>query len=341
MDNIIDDPQFFNLNNNENFNSYYLGEPFTIYDFSDTVETGNSYYFPVIQGNEVKLILTVVNTGTNYCATLGVDFSNEINYNAGKSEMLFYKVKGNLHIQTQTHDRLIYDMDKNNDEEIERTEHISYRNKLKLIDKEQLSRHNRKLNNVNKSIKNANRIAYAMYTPSFETNTTNIKKLNWDRCYIGQVYNGVAYGCCWASATAATYRYLTGNTSLNGLTICDLMNISYNQGGTVDDCRRALGALGITYSCTPDIISYTKLTSEIKNRKPIIAHGSTDGTPYGYSHSVNFIGYNSTNKADIVYYYDPASQQTSLSTPGYVGPKKTYPFTSGATTYYWINTAYA
>lgn len=334
MEVVMLDPEYFNLSQIDNFSDYYLGEPFTIYDFSTDITTTDTYYYPIMHNKEVRLILAVVDTGLEFSCSLSKSFSEQLNQLEDKQNVLLYLNGDSLYAQSSKYNSLLA---KKKDTHSSQFANLSYSEKIQQLHKKSLIDHTSKTDNEIVPLQLNSTKANLLYIPRFSTNTSTTKKLDLTGCYCNQIKNGIAYGMCWAAATATTYRYLTGDFTLYPYNVCNLMGIGYDDGGTVDDVRRALAKKGVTYYCSADIITFSKVKSEISNRKPVIITGATYDS--NYAHTVAVTGYYSST--ELMYYWDSASESMGISTSGYLGPKKTYTFSSGGRTYYWVNTAYA
>ncbi len=137
------------------------------------------------------------------------------------------------------------------------------------------------------------------------------------------------YKMCWA-CTVATIVNIMEMGSVRGIDVCNLMNISPNSGGTVYDIQNALAKYGKNYnSITRGAIEWSKLKKNIDAGYPI---AMVLGNNSDIGHSVTLYGYVDSNKKMVIWDSDSGAYYYVTYAHNDIG------FTSAGIKYDWEKT---
>lgn len=331
-----------------------LGTPYTIFKANgESVENSGIYYFPILEGQEIKLILSVYQVNGEWSATFGKDIAEQLNAlvvtNDENNPYILYS--DNLKIYAQNDDAtvLLQDGDplKN---ALSSFSQLSYDVKKAAITStskaENLDANNivaSDASNVNigedanaiLATQNARNMSTLSYTPGFSTHTYNDVQLNMTYCRVNQLLNGVLKNMCWAASVASIVRYRNGNTTLSASNVCDLLGLSYDNGGFYNNVLDALNYYGVTgYEAHSIQLTFSQIGTQILAKYPV--YMDTYAQDFSGKHTVTLTGYSTFGGMNLIYFWDSKEQRTN--SVFYSSSGSTY--TSGGTTYVWLETIY-
>ena len=269
-------------------------------------ESSLTFYYPIVQNKEVKLLAAVDKIGDN---TWNISISEY-----GASYINRYS------------DYLSYTIYSEGDTWIFAPKAASERRAPEVIGRYHLE-HSKTLSLLSRETK-------GNQSDKFYVNTDTYKFLNMDNCLMLQEADGTKYGLCWAASAATMIRYITGNRTVSAFSIADEFHIGYNDGiETLSTIRSALLRHGVTSQyryVARQAVSLTEIYHNINNAYPI-AMGMQGRVlsviPYG-KHVVTIVGYNGST---LIMW---ESARGKIVTTSYNDKKTTYKLF--AYTYTWI-----
>lgn len=308
-----------------------LGEPYVIYSSTDNGVQDPTYYFPVIENDEIIMVLSVIEDDGIYSAVLEEGIANDLNdidYQSDEN-YIFYSDQENIYVESENSCDIIGEVDiceqnitKSQINNAENFEHLSFEDKVEEITNTYAAE------DINdKSETNETNIIFG--AQGFSTKQYNIVKLNTNKCTVSQGN----YGLCWAASVATTVRYrnFSKYSKLTAKQVADKMQIGYNDGGSLSDMRKALTKYGVTgYNISNKQISFAKAKANILNQYPfIIGAISNKG-----GHAVTGIGYTTYGGINQVTFYNSGTNKCATVEYKTSGTKFSY----ANTTFKWIGT---
>lgn len=315
----------------DKFEDLSLGEPYTIANFKDSKEDKEVFYFPVLENDQVKLILSVTKTAGQWDATLGEDIAEELNDIDSSKEYILYYDDGTTYAETEDSKIALFTDSLMKEKDTAVAENMSFKEKVekyeekngedlevselakeKLTDDEigeraiekskslenVITNNNYKnptlLEKLNVDLPHANVGAFA--PNPFSISNDNTKLLNTNECLVNQQdSNGQERGMCWAATVASTVRYMRGNNTLTAQQVCDYMGIDYDTGATIEEMQDAFSRYGLSFKIKTKHSTWKEITQNISKKKPIgMAAFSTLG-----GHAVTLIGYSQQGNKTI------------------------------------------
>lgn len=167
----------------------------------------------------------------------------------------------------------------------------------------------------------------------FSVDTATAKTLNTSGCAVlQQDQKGTERGLCWAATTATIVNYRSGKKQLEAYNVADYMGIGYDQGGTLNDIKNAIGHYGFSYTAVQQQISLNNVISMIDAKKPIAmcAYASAGG------HAVTIVGYSNATNNQTVTIWNSGNHQMQTCTYQSSGTSFTY----GGYKFTWYGTVY-
>ncbi len=133
----------------------------------------------------------------------------------------------------------------------------------------------------------------------FDIYTDTYKILDMENCMVSQRWmDGTKKNLCWAATAATIIRYKTQKTNIWAYTISQEMGISPNSGATIDKIYKAM-TLHMTTTQLDDYQvldrcakSITEVYHNINNRFPIAMGTVFDAIEGSVGHAVTIVGYN-------------------------------------------------
>ncbi|SES64333.1 hypothetical protein [[Clostridium] polysaccharolyticum] len=107
INNVVGNEQMYGVVIN-NYANLHLGEPFTIFDLEKMQKLDEVYYFPIMEGKEVRLIISVYKVGENWNATIAKGFSDELN-SLECANFLMFRKKGMIYAELETGRKVIFE----------------------------------------------------------------------------------------------------------------------------------------------------------------------------------------------------------------------------------------
>lgn len=293
---------FGNIINNLNHISF--GTPYIIYNAFSGGNQSCIYYFPVVEDNDVKCILSICKEGDYLFASLSEDIAeelNDINY-LHDNDYIFYC--DGKYIYAENNEK-IKRLDVTIDDEYNvdsQDKQVSFK-KLLLSQKVQ---HIKDTYGIKRDIQK-NAVSLYDNAKGFSSKTSTNVRLNTNGCLVQQYSDGN----CWAASVATTLRYLNYSKFKNvtARNVCDKIHVGYNAGGNLVTRQKALIAYGISYY--NDFLSYPMefglIQKNILNQRPILA--SCVGTKSGSGHAVTGIGYTTYGGIKQVVFYNSGNNK--------------------------------
>lgn len=309
----------------DDFCKIKLGEPFCIFD-ADHVSQQAVFYYPILNDdNQYILLLTVIDTNHSLQGSLDNELVNDLNtIDYLNTDYVFYKTNEKLiaccqtnviFLNAQTYDDPYSDMDYESIHE-------------NLI----LSMKHFEEYNIEENQSNSNTIPLETYSPAFSSvvNDTDYK----DKML--KLYNAKGqgnYDRCWAASVATIANYLKGS-NVSAANVCDIMNISYNAGGSIIDKQNALKKYGISYNkLRYRTLNWTEIQKNIDKKKPV-AMSASAGSVW---HAVTLIGYRSFTVNQYIAIWDSAANGNNGTTKViyYSGAYTTFQFSTTGPVFTW------
>lgn len=302
----------------KNVNELALGDPYVIYSAAEKGSQDKIYYFPVIENDKIKMILSVIDDNGNYTSELQEGIANElnnINYQEDNNH-IFYSDDKKIYVQSDDDCDVLASVDGNfdsnnaNNKNAENFENKSYEQKIEEITNNYAKETPTTSNSSSNEIFGAN---------GFSTKAWNITQLNVNKCTVPQGN----YNLCWAAsvATTAKYRNLKKYPMLTAKQVANKMKISYNRGGTLTDMRNALSKYSVNnYSTSNKQLSFGKLQYNILSQYPVIMGCSS---AVG-GHAVTAIGYSTFGGVNLVTFYNSGTNRCSSVVYNSKGTKFSY-----------------
>lgn len=346
---VITNPSSYNVSL-DNYENWKLGTPYTIFSVEgDTLTENGIYYFPILDGQEIKFVLSTFKVNDEWNASLGVDVAEQLSkLKETKSKSKHYILyEENQKLYAENEEKLVRINDYNTiDKVISSFEKMSFKNKEELIQKKFKSE-NISINNIvednseNVAVgknaievnNNSDSISILSYTPGFSVYTSTSVHLNMTNFLVNQQdQNGNERGMCWAAAVATIFRYRTGDTSLRAYNVCDIMGIPYDAGGTIPEACSALFIYGINYVPQYSQLSYYSLNNEILSAYPVYMNCNSGSS----IHAVTLTGYNTYGSMNIISFWNSGNRTTQTATYNSSGTTFSY----NNKTWTWTGSAY-
>lgn len=341
-------PELVGLDKNKNIN-FRLGNPFRIYNLEGQAD--ETYFFPILEGDDIVLMLSVMKTGQELSACISkslVDELQTLKSSLTDSPYILYSNGNKLYAENKANKTVlkVNNFDSQNEEVIS-SENLSYDKKInQLIGNEKnvvrFDESIRKIkidsrNMTTKSIYNTKAssggIGRLSSNPFLINNSFN-KVLNTNGCHVNQRdKNGKKRGLCWAACVATSVRYYKGVANVYAYTIADKMNVNYDDGAGISTMKSALSTYGMSYTAKADTVSFSTLKNQIGNKRCVIICGANAKVG---GHAVTMFGYaDSTSKT--ISLWDSNDESVIVST--YIS-SSAFNFTSGGQSFTWIKTVY-
>ena len=301
------------------YQNWVLGTPFTIFSMDINKKANcSTYYFPVLDKEDIVLMICVTKTNDEFSASISTDLSAQLNElrlqlnDSDSSQYIVYTSGGALFADKEGKsvklaDTYIASHSKDNFSE------KTYKDKLNDIE----NQYNNELITTNIYEQNSdisessNSIKYS-YTPTVTiTNYTDYTDGMLNTSAVGLV-SQENHNMCWAACVANTVRYLQGNTTLTAYNVCDKMGIGYDSAGAdLGQTYQALASYNVMNYYTKGYqISFANVTTNINNKYPVIM-GATSSAG---GHMTSLIGYKDYHTgSDYIYFYNPGTGGIVLS----------------------------
>jgi hypothetical protein len=141
VSNVSLNPSFYGVDAAD-FSEWMLGNPYTIFSADNNIVNNNDvYYFPILDGDEIKVILSVYKVNGEWSATISKDNSDELNELAQLNDnnvYMLYTSEGKLYAENKNHKKIIEEVkieiaNKNSTSDIEEFINKSFEKKHNLI----------------------------------------------------------------------------------------------------------------------------------------------------------------------------------------------------------------
>lgn len=354
----------------DRFEDLTLGEPYTVANFENDSNDKDVYYFPILEKDKVKLVLSVTKVSEQWNATIGEDIAEELNNINSSKEYILYYDDGTTYAETEDGKETLFTDPQMKSEDTPVADDMSFEEKVEKCTEKNGQELNvseqsdnaedeigeqaiQKSNEYSESIISDNDVvgseayfgagaidlpfapvgAHAANPFSILNNLETL--LNVDECLVNQQdSSGQERGMCWAASVATIVRYMKGNNTLTASDICHLMGIDYDVGGTLDDMLNALTKYGLSYRLKEYHSTWKEITNNIKNKKPIgMAAASYDG-----GHAVTLIGFSAKGRSRVITLWNSGNQRIQSST--FKSDWDDVTFNYNSTTWYWTDSFY-
>lgn len=318
----------------ENVYKLKLGEPYVIYSSTDKGAQDPTYYFPVMENDEIIMVLSVIEDNGVYSAALEEGIANELNdidYQDDE-DYIFYADQDTIYVESEDSREVIGEVDtvgmceqditKSQIKNAETFESLSFQDKVEEITNTYAAEEA-----PDNSVVNEKDIVSG--AQGFSSKQYNIIRLNTNKCTVPQGN----YGLCWASSVATTVRYrnFSKYSKLTAKQVADKMRIGYNEGGTIYDMRNALTKYGVKgYKANKKQISFAKAQTNILNQYPFIIFATSN---IG-AHAVTCVGYTTYGAINQVTFYNSGTDKFATVEYRSSGTRFSY----ANTTFRWIYT---
>lgn len=260
-----------------------LGEPFIIANV-DKKEVEKVYYYPIIIGNKVRLVLATISTSEGWSLSLSeeyVESLNSIDYvNATCGVM---SISGNKIVPVK--------------------ENMVEKANETLLDMKTIDIHNISETSIKRSE------LVESYTPSYSFDVTTGS----DMGRIFSLYNRKGQGTlpiCWAASVATIVNYRKGS-NLSAKEVCDAMGTKYT-GQNIDMKLKALHYYGLTaYKKQSSCLKWKTIIKNVDNKRPV-AMSTFNNNSSG--HAVTLIGYRFRNGTKYVVFWNSGNQEIQTVT---------------------------
>lgn len=303
-----------------------LGEPYVIYSSLDNGTQNPIYYFPVLQDNEIIMILSIIDDNGIYSAGLEEGIAEDLNTIGYQSDenYIFYTDEQNIYAESESDTEIIGSLNQSNNATITQLKNAKEFENLSF---------EKKINEINDTyaidepsdniqVDNTQEILYK--AQGFSTKTYNTVRLNTNKCTVSQGNEGL----CWAACVATTVRYRNYSKypKLTAKQVANKMEIGYNDGGDENDIKKALDKYGVkNYTFKNKQISFSKVKTNILNQYPFIIGAIS---PKG-GHSVTGVGYTTYDGINQVTFYNSGTNKFA-----------TVEYKSSGTKFSYVNTTF-
>lgn len=325
------------------YQDWTLGQAFTIFNVEDnTLKENNIYYYPILEGEKIVIILSVFKVDGQWSASLSKSMADKLSNLSGT----FILYEDDLTVYAESSNEKVKLMQDHKNTSNSTISNKSFSNKISILKNgyknlttqsvttdlsdsdlgNELNTIQEVKNISNNSIINKSALGY---TPGFTFNTATQVALNTYGYYKNQMYNGIQWGMCWAACVASVYNYRTGG-SLEAYQVCEALEMDLDLGGTIYDIQKGLKNYNIVYRATTSTLSWDSYKSAINNKYPPILAAASGS----YGHAITAQGYTTLDSVNKCVFWNPGtSTYESLTYSG-----KT--FTYGGRTYTWVQTVY-
>ena len=241
-----------------------LGEPYVIYSSLDNGNQNPIYYFPVLQDNEIIMILSIIDDNGIYSAGLEEGIANDLNNIDYQSDenYIFYTDEENIYAESKSDTETIGSLNQSNNATITQLKNAKEFENLSFEEKINEINDTYAIDEPSDNIP-VDKTQEVLYTAQgFSTKTYNTVRLNTNKCTVSQGNEGL----CWASCVATTVRYRNYSKypNLTAKQVANKMKIGYNDGGDENDIKNALSKYGVTnYTFENKQISFSKVKTNI------------------------------------------------------------------------------
>lgn len=330
LEGVRQDPKTYDIQADQ-IDNLYLGDGFNVFTIKlGDLQSEEIYYYPVILNGNIKFILTInLNNDGSCSATLGRDFSVELN-NLEKNKtsdpyIVFGTSTGQLFAKNSKglyslNDKYCTPDPKNNKEELELKTIKNEKNST--VTKNILSKFETLPRNTNEKI-NSNSVAVSssISTASPYGNSLGVTLVN------QRDSTGTQRNMCWAAAVACITNYRR-STSLTAVSVCNTMLVGYDAGGSLATSTAALNKLGVSATSLNGVPSFSTIMSSIDAQKPIwMGSSSSAGL-----HATTLYGYITSSQGVSIQLMDSAYE---CSKQGY-SSGSTFTYSFGSTPMTWI-----
>ncbi|HCA70571.1 MAG TPA: hypothetical protein DEP17_09365 [Lachnospiraceae bacterium] len=362
VSNVSLNPSFYGVDAAD-FSEWMLGNPYTIFSADNNIVNNNDvYYFPILDGDEIKVILSVYKVNGEWSATISKDNSDELNELAQLNDnnvYMLYTSEGKLYAENKNHKKIIEEVkieiaNKNSTSDIEEFINKSFEKKHNLI-KEKFGSNLSDVNIIDVTTNNINvgsklkekstQLSYGKdssglisslsYTPAVIT-MTNGYACDMTGCLVPQTDSSGTYqGLCWAACTASIVNYrLYGTKQYYAYNIADYEGIGYSTGASLSKSVSSLKDFGVSgYGASTTQATYSTVKTNIQNGYPLILRATSSASA---GHQVVLLGYNIGTLSNTITFYNPGTDNGGTSTYNSAGTTFTY----AGYTWTWVGTGY-
>lgn len=326
----------------QDYDQLYIGQPYTIPNIKDgKITNEKDFDFPVLEGTEIKLILSVSFSQGEWHAMLSTELTEALNALPESGAWTFYSEDGIVYAESSDDMIILSNHNEQDKGDFAKSSYQLKRKTLHSFDTYNKSDIRQKWEDTTV---NTNMVFQSTYNTQmmrsssiganssspFLTYTSNNKILNMSGCKVSQGNSSI----CWAAATATIVRYIKGNVTLTALDVCNKIYHDAS-GGSSSDIMRALDAYGITYVHTGLQLDWYDIGVNIVNKKPICA-AATSG-PYDHAVVIYGVLHNTDTLKNYINIWNPGNNTSSTIT--YSSNRTTFEY--GNLTFTWTQTVSA
>lgn len=285
--------------NISNVDDLEFGTPYVIYSADSLGNQDKIYYFPVLEDENIIMIMSVINNDGEYSASMGksiADSLNEIDYN---NEYVIYQSgqeivaenEQSTYVLSVSND--ILDTDEESVSNALYFESLDYDKKIEKVENTY----------AKKSKKTTDVVSGLSGARGFSIKDAYQVRLNTNGCLVPQGNLNI----CWAASAATTIRYLKYDQykTLTAKQVCDALGVSYT-ANTIDTQQLALKKYGINYNQkkTNGQVSFAVVQRNILSQNTLLIHAFPSS---GDGHAVTIIGYSTYGGVNLITIYNSAT----------------------------------
>lgn len=297
------------------WDSLSIGESYVVHKKGEDTQ-GEIYYYPLINGEDIVLVLSVFHTTDGWSYSFSEDMVSQLNYidfENNQENYVFYYEENQLIIESE--DGVVEFPE-------EETAVATFDNFALLPAR----RNARVIYSSGTALEPLTRMLG--YYPSFKINESTYKE-----CKLKNPQGQGNYGRCWAAMCATMLNYEFG-TPLTAASICDYKGIGYNEGGSVYTIGETLVELGLDRCIYIGQLPWGDIVTEISNKRPVGVYGISETGED--AHTVTVVGYRRIINYYYVIMWNSALNSGQGSTQVVIYDENGTSFISGSLKFEWV-----
>ncbi len=296
----------------DSLNDIRLGKPYIIYNL-DNEKQDEIYYYPVLKGDTVVLVINVMGTTDGWTLSASEDMTSELsNINYSTEDYLFYQSDNNIIAENTSKSEKMTGKDNQACRDFEA---IDYSKKIELVSK--------RMDNLIKTD-----------APQIDSNVEHLEKGN---LTLSNPQGQGSYGMCWAAsvATIVNFVFASTNSNVTAKDVCAKEGIGWNDGATIQQKRQALYDYKIWYnSLAYRQCTWSEVTTAITNHTPIaVSSATSDSSSW---HAVTVYGYSMPSTTSYITLWNSGINNGAGGTQVVEYSSTGSHFAYNNTTYYWV-----
>lgn len=284
-----------------NEKNLYIGTPFIINDLDEELQD-EVYYFPILsEKNEICVIASLMGTTGGWRMSISTEFAEALNgIDFADNQYILCESDENI-VAIGINNDIVLEGTENR--EIQKFENETYSEQIELVEETEDN-----FQKIDLSTE-YDEDSVDMYTKKYSTNTSNTKI-----CSLYNQQNQGNYGNCWAAACATIINYEKGK-NYSATTICDKMNVGYNDGATIGVAQLALQEYGVQYNYlnmdSANILPFADVKLNINNKYLVYVSAKSYYNGKQNGHAVTVYGYKDlSNKYVVIWNSGTGTTQT-------------------------------